>query len=99
VSFRKPNGAVMTNMKPPQEGGNTEAPSFRGLQGRSTIELNVQASKEPVSSMWRGLDAGKYFQRSVREKCFSLDIPFDRTSGWAVLGKNQRNDRSIHVSG
>jgi hypothetical protein len=30
--------------------------------------------------MARGLDAGKYFWRSVREKCFSLDIPFNRTS-------------------
>jgi hypothetical protein len=26
-----------------------------------------------------GLDAGKYFWRSGREKCFSLDIPFYRT--------------------
>jgi hypothetical protein len=31
--------------------------------------------------MARGLDAGKYFWRSGREKCFSLDIPFNRTSG------------------
>ena len=29
--------------------------------------------------MARGLDAGKYFWRSGREKCFSLDIPFYRT--------------------
>jgi putative SOS response-associated peptidase YedK len=28
-----------------------------------------------------GLDARKYFWRSGREKCFSLDIPFYRTSG------------------
>src|SRR6185312_15638799 len=27
-----------------------------------------------------GLDAAKYFWRSGREKCFSLDIPFYRTS-------------------
>src|SRR5580704_6311196 len=33
--------------------------------------------------MARGLDAGKYFWRSGREKCFSLDIPFYRTSGCA----------------
>jgi hypothetical protein len=26
-----------------------------------------------------GLDVGKYFWRSGREKCFSLDIPFYRT--------------------
>ena len=31
-----------------------------------------------------GLDAGKYFWRSGREKCFSLDIPFYRTSGSAT---------------
>ncbi len=31
--------------------------------------------------MARGLDAGKYFWRSGREKYFSLDIPFNRTSG------------------
>ena len=30
--------------------------------------------------MWWGLDAGKYFWRSGREECFSLDIPFNRTS-------------------
>jgi hypothetical protein len=27
------------------------------------------------------VDAGKYFWRSGREKCFSLDTPFNRTSG------------------
>jgi hypothetical protein len=27
------------------------------------------------------VDAGKYFWRSGREKCFSLDIPFYRTFG------------------
>jgi hypothetical protein len=33
-----------------------------------------------VSALWRGgLDAGKYLWRSGREKCFSLDIPFNRT--------------------
>jgi len=32
-----------------------------------------------------GLDAGKYFWRSGREKCFSLDIPFYRTSGLLVI--------------
>jgi hypothetical protein len=32
-----------------------------------------------------GLDAGKYFWRSGREKCFSLDIPFYRTSGLSVI--------------
>jgi hypothetical protein len=32
-----------------------------------------------------GLDAGKYFWRSGREKCFSLDIPFNRTFGQNAL--------------
>src|ERR1700676_3308746 len=54
VSFREPNGAVMTNMKPPQEGRNTGAPSLRGLQGRSATGLNGQAAKEEVSALWRG---------------------------------------------
>src|ERR1700730_14720436 len=44
--------------------------------------------------MARGLDAGKYFWRSGREKCFSLDIPFNRTSGQrrleSVLERNFR---------
>src|SRR3984893_19387739 len=44
----------MTNMKPPQEGRNTGAPSLRGLQGRSATGLNGQASKEEVSAIWRG---------------------------------------------
>src|ERR1022692_1938366 len=68
-------------MKPPQEGRNRGAPSLRGLQGRSATGLNGQAAKDEVSAVWRGLDAGKYFWRSGREKCFSLDIPFYRTSG------------------
>src|SRR5260370_22001680 len=72
----------MTNMKPPQKGRNTGAPSLRGLQGRSATGLNGQAAKEEVSALWReGLDAGKYFWHSGRGKYFSLDIPSPRT--WA----------------
>ena len=44
----------MTNMKPPQEGRNTGAPSLRGLQGRSATGLNGQAAKDEVSAVWRG---------------------------------------------
>src|SRR5258708_295291 len=44
----------MTNMKPPQGGRNTGAPSLRGLQGRSATGLNGQAAKEEVSALWRG---------------------------------------------
>ena len=54
MSFREPNGTVMTNMKPPQEGRNTAASSLRGLQGRSATELNGQAAKEEVSALSRG---------------------------------------------
>ena len=77
MSFREPNGAVMTNMRPSKERRNTGAPSLRGLQGRSATGLNGQAAKEEVSALWRGgLDAGKYFWRSGKEKCFLLDIPW-----------------------
>ena len=80
MSFREPNGAVMTNMKPPQEGRNTGAPSLRGLQGRSATGLNGQAAKEEVSALWQGGWMPKNISgRSGREKCFSLDIPFNRT--------------------
>src|ERR1039458_7743369 len=68
-------------MKRPQQARNRGAPSLRGLQGRSATGLNGQAAKDEVSAVWRGLDAGKYFWRSGREECFSLDIPFYRTSG------------------
>jgi len=61
VSFREPNGTVMTNMKPPQEGRNTGAPSLRGLQGRSATGLNGQAAKEEVSALWRGAGCRKIF--------------------------------------
>jgi hypothetical protein len=55
-------------------------PSLRGLQGRSATGLNGQAAKEEsVGTMARGLDAGKYFWRSGRDKCFSLDIPSSET--------------------
>jgi hypothetical protein len=84
VSFREPNCAVMKNMKPPQEGRNTGAPSLRGLQGRSATGLNGQAAKDEVSAVWQGLDAGKYFWCSGREKYFSLDIPFNRTSAMRI---------------
>ena len=70
MSFREPNGAVMTNMKPPQEGRNTGAPSLRGLQGRSATGLNGQAAKDEVSAVWRGLDAGKIILAFRQGKVF-----------------------------
>jgi len=70
----------VSNMKP-QGGKSIEAPSLRGLQGRSATGLSGQAAKEELSAMWRGgWMPEKYFWRSGREKCFSLDIPFNRTS-------------------
>src|SRR6267378_898614 len=66
----------MTNMKP-KGGASIEAPSLRGLQGRSATGLNCQAAKEEVSALWRegwmpenisGVPAG----RSV----FHLTSPF-----------------------
>ena len=45
----------MTNMKPPQGGRNTGAPSLCGLEGRSATELNGQAAKgRGVSSVTGG---------------------------------------------
>ena len=80
MSFREPNGAVMTNMKPSQEGRNTGAPSLRGLKGRSATELNGQAARgRGVSSVAGGAGCRKIFLAFGREKCFSLDIPFYRT--------------------
>ena len=35
-----------------------------------------QLLKRRVGNVVGGLDVGKYFWRSGREKCFSLDIPF-----------------------
>ena len=51
--FQKPNGAVMTNMKP-KDGASIEASSLRGLQGRPATGLNGQAAKEEVSALSRG---------------------------------------------
>jgi hypothetical protein len=43
-----------------------------------------------MSAIWRGLDAEKYFWRSGREKYFSLDIPFNRTSETKALSFTHR---------
>src|ERR1700730_9864140 len=43
----------MTDMKP-KGGASIEAPSLRGLQGRSATGLNGQAAKEEVSALWQG---------------------------------------------
>jgi len=102
MSFREPNGAVMTNMKA-KGGASIEVPSLHGLQGRSATGLNGQAAKDEVSAVRRGLDAGKYFWRSGREKCFSLYIPFNRTSGpcrltvWGLTNVPTLEVRQLHA--
>jgi hypothetical protein len=61
VSFRETNGAVMTNMKPPQEGRNTGAPSLRGLQGRFATGLNGPAAKKKCGHYGEGAGCRKIF--------------------------------------
>jgi hypothetical protein len=51
---KSPGFTAIANMKPPQEGRTTQAPSLRGLQGRSATGLNGRAAKEEVSALWRG---------------------------------------------
>src|SRR5262249_58383161 len=65
----------------PQGRRSIQGRSLRGLHGRSATNQNGQAAKEEVSLIWRGLDVQKYFWRPGGEKCFSLDIPLNRTSG------------------
>jgi hypothetical protein len=57
-----------------------QGPLLRGLVGRSVTGKNGQAAKEEMSLFERGLDVRKIFWYFGREKCFSLDIPFYRTS-------------------
>jgi hypothetical protein len=79
VSFREPNGAVMTaNMKLLGWGRNIGASSLRGLQRRSATGQNGQAAKEKM--LWRAGCSENISGFRLREKCFLLDIPFYRTS-------------------
>ncbi len=87
MSFSEPNGAVVkANMKRLGWERIIEASSPRGLQGRSATNQNGQAANEEMSAIWReGWMPEKYFWRSGREKCFSLDIPSYRTSEWSTI--------------
>src|ERR1700731_411843 len=62
------------------------ASSLRGLQGRSATNQNGQAAKEKKEKI---SDGGRCSENisgfRLREKCFSLDIPLYRTSGWPVI--------------
>src|SRR5215469_10652849 len=80
--FQRTEGAVIAgNMKRRQGGKSIQGPLFRGLAGRSATGRNDQAAAE---EMWLSRAGGwmskKYSCRSGGEKCFSLDIPFNRTS-------------------
>ena len=83
MSFREPNGAVMTaNMNLLGWGRSIRASSLRGLQSRSATGQNGQAAKEKMS--WRAGCSENISGFRLREKCFLLDIPFYRTSGTSV---------------
>src|SRR5467141_3590615 len=65
MSFREPNGAVMTaNMKRLGWERSIEASSLRGLQGRSATNQNGQAAEEKKTKGRGGLDAAKTFLAS-----------------------------------
>jgi len=53
VSFKEPNGAVMTEMKP-KEGRIIAGPSLRGSMGRSAAGHNGRVAKEKTSAVWQG---------------------------------------------
>jgi hypothetical protein len=89
MSFREPNGVVMTvNMKLLGWKRRIAASSLRGrlaassLRGRLATNQNGQAAKEKKQNVvaWAGCSENSSGFR-LREKCFSLDIPFYRTSG------------------
>src|ERR1700738_2624983 len=83
----------MTDMKP-KGGASIEAPSLRGLQGRSATGLNGQAAKEEVSALWRGgwmpeNISGVPAGRSV----FHLTSPLIGRLGWTHLYQPQLRAR------
>jgi len=79
--FQRTEGAVMSANMKRQGGKSIQGPLLRGLAGRSAAGQNDQAAAE---EMWLlglgGWMSKKYSCRSGEEKCFSLDIPFNRTS-------------------
>jgi hypothetical protein len=62
-------------------------------------QLVIDSRKTALGTMATGLDAGKYFWRSGREKCFSLDIPFNRTSGQNRLDSRRSQNVVIYCRG
>jgi hypothetical protein len=68
------------NMRLPGWGRSIGASSLRGLQGRSATGQIGQAAKEKEKMLWRAGCSENTSGFRLREKCFSPDIPFDRTS-------------------
>jgi len=79
MSFREPNGVVMTvNMK--LLGWKTRI-AASSLRGRFATNQNGQAAKEKKQNVVAGAGCSENSSGfRLREKCFSLDIPFYRTS-------------------
>jgi hypothetical protein len=57
--FQRTEGRRHVSTMKPQGGKSIEAPSLRGLQGRSATGLSGQAAKEELSAMWRGAGCRK----------------------------------------
>src|SRR5258707_8448898 len=78
MSFREPNGAVMTaNMKRLGWERSIGASSLRGLQGRAATNQNGQAAEEKKEKMSCGLDATKTFLASGSGRSvFHLTSPY-----------------------
>jgi hypothetical protein len=79
MSFREPNGVVMTvNMKLL---GWKRRIAALSLRGRFATNQNGQAAKEKKQNVVAGAGCSENSSGfRLREKCFSLDIPFYRTS-------------------
>src|SRR2546422_4842917 len=84
MSFREPNGVVMTvNMKLL---GWKRRIAASSLRGRFATNQNGQAAKEKKQNVVAGAGCSENSSGfRLREKCFSLDIPFYRTSGLLVI--------------
>src|SRR5882757_5825439 len=91
MSFREPNGAVMTANMKPQGGRSIEALSLRGLQGRSATGQNGQAAKEEMSAIWRGAGCRKNISGvPARRSVFHLTSPLIGLPACALSDRNRR---------
>src|SRR5713226_5559839 len=92
MSFREPDGAVMTaNMKRLGWEGSIGASSLRGLQGRSATNQNGQAAEEKKERTSCGLDAARTFLASGSGRSvFRLTSPYIGLPGTAAPGRGER---------